>query len=111
MANWYDLTPERIEESPEALRQRAQAYHEALLENEVRRAVFMDMMGILRKASDDDAEPTYILALVDFFEEIKHRCGINDPLAVLDREAEVSARFEPGITPKEKRDLLEISND
>jgi hypothetical protein len=101
---WYEA--DDIEHNPEALRQRARDYHDALLATPGRRAVFMDIMRAEIRNSDD---ALYQLALYDFVSEIKRKCGINDPLAVLEREAEVSARFEPDVAPREKEDLLEFT--
>lgn len=95
MANWYELTEDQIKGNADALRQRAAAYRETLLATPVGRAVFMDIMNaaLISVRNRDDA--MYAVALHDFISEIKSKAGINDPLAVLEAEAEVSARYEP----------------
>lgn len=108
---WHELTADEIKGDADALRQRAQAYHDALLATPGRREVLADMIkSVELTVRDKNVDVMYQIALVKFIAEIKRKCGINDPLAVLAREAEVSARYESGIEPKVKRDLLELRN-
>lgn len=93
MTNWWEMTDDEIEGSSEALTVRAHDYHDALLSSDSRRAVFMD---ILRSAGyyspDFDSAPERALVV-----DIKRKCGINDPLVVLEAEAYVSARYSPKV--------------
>ena len=109
--NWSDMTDAQIESDPSALSERASDYRGALLATEEGRRVFLDMQRMVDVVRDESrgssGEAIEYLALSGFIAEVKHKCGLDDPMLVLRAEYQISSSYEPPMeAPEVKKDFL-----
>lgn len=95
--NWYEATEKDINASPEMSEARCCAYYNTFLANDEGQAVLYDLMATAWQFEDipKTADNAIIfVALREFIEKIKTKCGVTDPMEVIRAWAEIAAKHE-----------------
>jgi len=107
---WYDLTEDKIQSDPMLSQERYCAYHNTFMSTSHGRAVLFDLMKNAHQFEDVPLTPEnaqMFLVLTRFIRDIKIKCGLTDPMAVLEAEAKLSEDYRPEDKPKEKNGVYD----
>lgn len=95
--NWYEATEEQIQSSPDLNETRYVAYYNTFMATEEGQTVLYDMMATawqfeeIPKTSDN---AIIFIALHEFIQKIKTKCGVVDQMEVIRAEAKIAAGHE-----------------
>jgi hypothetical protein len=89
--SWLDVQPEELDSNPELQQQRQQDHFSVLYGSPAGRRV----MAYLRRRvyNPGPIDSLAVMARIELYEELRHLCGVNDDLKVIEAEAS-SAELE-----------------